>query len=516
MSRLKNFSRNVTASYLQLGVNVVYSLVSIPLILHWLPKVEFGLWAVLVQLMGYIALVDLGMTSALARFLVDHKDQRGEGGYGSLLKTSVVVSVAQGLIVLAIVTLGSPLLAGLMKISPEYQQTFVTLLRIQGLIAAFTFCMNPLGMMLYAHQRMDIQIWQGIIILVASLGLLVLFLVKGCGIYSFVYANAIAALIAPGYLYWHCRRLGYLPHPGEWGKLSWETFKEVFVFGKDVFLMNLGAQLIVASQTIIITRTLGLVAATDWTVGTKVFMLMRQMVFQPYSAAAPGMCEMLARNETERLRHRFQNLVVLTASLGAVTGFGYALCNSLFVNVWTNGKIIWLPLNDALLGVWIFFTAMQATHCNFVSVTKQIGGMRYLYFVEGCVFVSLSLLVGYRWDLSGIIVCSLLCVILFSCQFGLRRSGRYFQVRFLELALGWVRPSLNLALVLVPLGFAIWFATSGLPVFWRLVIHGVVAGLAGGFLFLRIGVPPEMLREAGARLPHPAARLLGMLVPRAV
>jgi len=68
MSRLKNFSRNVTTSYLQLGVNVIYSLVSVPLILHWLSKSEFGLWMLLVQLMSYIALVDLGMNSALARF----------------------------------------------------------------------------------------------------------------------------------------------------------------------------------------------------------------------------------------------------------------------------------------------------------------------------------------------------------------------------------------------------------------------------------------------------------------
>ena len=79
MSRLKNFSRNLATSYLQLGVNVVYSLVSIPLILHWLPRAEFGMWAVLVQLMTYISMVDLGINQAIARFLVDHKDRRGEG-----------------------------------------------------------------------------------------------------------------------------------------------------------------------------------------------------------------------------------------------------------------------------------------------------------------------------------------------------------------------------------------------------------------------------------------------------
>lgn len=513
MSRLKNFSRNVTTSYLQLGVNVVYSLASVPLILHWLSKSEFGLWMLLVQLMSYIALVDLGMNSALARFLVDHKDQRGAGGYGALVKASVLVSAAQGLIVLAVVTLGSPLLAELMKIQPEYQKTFVDLMRIQGLIAAFTFCTNPLGMMLYAHQRMDITNRASIFSLAASLGLLLLFLLQGCGIYSFVYANAITALMVPGYLFWHCRRLGFVPQAGDWGTASVKTFKELFLFGKDVFLMNLGAQLVTASQVIIVSRTLGLEAAATWSVGTKLWMLMRQVMFQPYSAASPGLCEMLARNETERLRYRFKNLVLLTASLGVFLGMAYALCNSLFITVWTGGKIAWSPLNDVLLGLWIFITAMQAPHCGFVTVTKQIGGMRYIFFVEGCCFVTLSLLLGYRWGLPGILVCSLLCLVLFSYQFGLRRSERYFQVPIWELAVDWVRPALKLAVVLALVGAITWFATLDLPVIWRLVIHGAVSGFVGGYLFLRIGLPPEMVQEAGARLPRPAARLLEALVP---
>lgn len=515
MSRLKNFSRNLATSYLQLGVNVVYSLASVPLILHWLPKAEFGLWAVLVQLMSYITLVDLGINQAIARFLVDHKDQKHQGEYGALVRTSLLVSVAQGLMVLIAVTLGSPLLADLMRIPPEYQATFITLMRIQGVIAAFMFCMNPLAMMLNAHQRMDIISRQTIFSLVVSLGLLVMFLIKGCGIYSFIYANAIVAVITPGQLFWHCRRLGFIPRAGEWGKISWHQFKEVCLYGKDVFLLNLGIQLSINSQTIIISRTLGLEAAAAWSVGTKIFALMGRMQFQPYSAATAGLCEMVVRNETERLRSRFQNLVVLTASIGAFLGVSLALCNSLFIEVWTGGKIVWSPWNDVLLGSWLFFTAMQTTHCNFVSVTKKIGAMRYVYFVEGFSFVTLSLLVGYRWELPGIIVCSLFCLILVPYQFGLWRSSQYFHLKFANLAVEWVRPSLKLVGVLVPLALVLWLVTSGFPPIWRLLIHAVAMAFIGGIFFLRIGLPPEAVREAGARLPLLAVRLLRLIVPSA-
>jgi O-antigen/teichoic acid export membrane protein len=513
MSRLKNFSRNLATSYLQLGVNVVYSLVSIPLILHWLPRAEFGLWAVLVQLMAYISLVDLGVNQAIARFLVDHKDHRSEGEYGALVRTSALVSAVQGLIVLAVVMMGSPLLAGLMKIPAEYSATFITLMRLQGVIAAFIFCTNPLSIMLNAHQRMDLLARQSIYNLMLSLGLLWLFLRQGCGIYSFIYVGAIIALIAPCQLFWYCRRLGFLPRAGEWGKISWPQFKEVLLYGKDVFLMNVGAQIITTSQIIIISRALGLEAAAAWTVGTKVFMLVRQVLFQPYSAAVAGLSEMVVRNEHDRLQLRFKNLVVLTASLGVFLGVTFALCNSLFVMVWTGGKIVWSPWNDVLLAIWFFGSSLQCTHCNFVGITKQIGVMSYLYFVEGCCFVALALLLGYRWGLPGIIGCSLVCTLLFSCQFGLWRSSQYFHLKFRNLAFEWVRPSWKFAAVLVPVALILWIATTGMPSLWRLAIHGVAMGLVGGILFLRLGLPPEVVRETGARLPPLAARLLVMLAP---
>ena len=50
MSRLKNFTRHPATGCLQLEINAVSSPVSIPLILHWLPKAEFGVGALLVRI----------------------------------------------------------------------------------------------------------------------------------------------------------------------------------------------------------------------------------------------------------------------------------------------------------------------------------------------------------------------------------------------------------------------------------------------------------------------------------
>ena len=506
MSRLKHFSRNLAVSYLQLGVNVIYSLVSVPLILYWLPRAEFGMWAVLVQLMGYVSLIDLGMTSAASRLLVDYKDRRSDGGYGSLIQTAFLVSLSQGVLILAAVTFSAPLLASLMKIPAEYQPTFIALMRWQGAVTAVSFCLRPLTLMLSAYQRLDVCSAGESISACTSLGLLVLFLLKGCGIYSFVYAATVTAVVSPAWLLWNCWRLDFLPRTGEWGHATWKMFIEVFNYGKDVFLFSLGGQLIISSQTIIVSRFLGLDMAAAWSVGTKMFNLCMPLVLRPMYVSLSALSEMVVREEVDRLRSRFKGLVVLIGSLGIFLGVSYVLCNSLFVGIWTHGRIMWPALNDLLLAVWLVLISMQTVHCNFVFVIKQIGGARYILFAEGITFVALAALVGSHWGLPGIIATSVVCTTVFSWQYSVRRSRNYFHCGWWEVATGWVRPCLKLALVYGGVAAMVWLATSGLPPLVRLCLHAFVAATIGGILFLRLGFPPEMIREIAGRLPQPVAK----------
>jgi len=117
---------------------------------------------------------------------------------------------------------------------------------------------------------------------------------------------------------------------------------------------------------------------------------------------------------------------MLTASLSGFAAVSFVLCNSLFIPLWTHGKIQWPVTNDVLLGIWMIVLAVLHCHNSFVLLTKKIGFLRWVYFVEGIVFVTLSLLVARRGGLPAIIACSIVCSILFSGAYGVRRISRYF------------------------------------------------------------------------------------------
>src|SRR6478672_11842932 len=120
MSRFRNTARSLSSGYLAMASNIIYTLASVPLALHYLSKDEFGLWALAMQVAAYLKLIDLGVTGAVWRILVDHKDDRAGGEYNSVIKTGVLVFIVQGLFVIVGGCVVAYWVPGVMQVPAEY------------------------------------------------------------------------------------------------------------------------------------------------------------------------------------------------------------------------------------------------------------------------------------------------------------------------------------------------------------------------------------------------------------
>src|SRR6478735_3891045 len=110
MSRIRRLLYGVASSYFLLGATVAYTLASIPLALHYLSLEEFGLWSMATQMIGYLSLLDLGLSNSVSRLLIDYKDRADPRAYATMLKTGALVTLIQGIVVLAVGMLLAPFL----------------------------------------------------------------------------------------------------------------------------------------------------------------------------------------------------------------------------------------------------------------------------------------------------------------------------------------------------------------------------------------------------------------------
>ena len=502
MPRFRRVLHGATSGYVLLIVTSLYQLASVPLALHYLSKERFALWALMASIGGYLSLIDLGMSGSVARLLIDHKDSREGGTYGSLIRTGWLVLGVQGAIVFLAGFGLAPAICELLAIQPDLQSEFIQLLRWQSIIWALSFGLRIFSHLLQAHQRIDIINYTQIAGLGLSFGLLWFFFHAGQGVFSLVWSGLPGAFLGPAVMWLACWQMRVFPPSGAWGRASWRDFKEIFGYGKDLFLVSVGTQLIMASQTMIITRRLGLEAAAVWSIGTKTFALVSQVVWRFSDVSGPAFAEMIARGEHSTLRERYRTIVVSTVSLSALAAVIYALCNSLFVTVWTHHKIAWPPWNDVLLAAWMIVLALVHCHNCFVLLTKKIGFMRYVYFVEGIVFVTMTILT-IRWGgLPAMILCSITCSILFSGTYGLWRVSRYFNLPLREVGLGWLALAAKVLVSFAPVALVGWWMLNWLdsPIL-RLALNGLLGGSLGFYLFLRYGLPHELKRELIARAP---------------
>ena len=151
MTRSKRFAHSLLSGYLLVGVNVVYTLISFPLGLHFLSKEEFGLWTAVMQVASLnLILIDLGMSGSIARILIDHKDEKNSSSYGTVILTGVLVLCVQAALIAALGSLLSFWLPDWMKIPEKFWRIFRILMMAQCMVLGVGYAGRIFGF-IYKH-----------------------------------------------------------------------------------------------------------------------------------------------------------------------------------------------------------------------------------------------------------------------------------------------------------------------------------------------------------------------------
>jgi O-antigen/teichoic acid export membrane protein len=511
MSRLHRAIKGVASSYILLAATALYSLGSIPVALHYLDKSQFGLWVVMGTVVGYISLMDMGMTGAASRLLIDHKDDRDGGEYGSLLKTGLLVCSIQGGIILCIGLFFSGYSSQLLNIPDSLQLSFIQLMQWQCGVIALSFTIRILGMMLGAHQRMDISNYAGAVGLIVNFSIQWTFFHLEKGVLSLAFGALGATLFAGATQFVACFQQRLFPARGSWGRMSWVHFKELFHFGKDLLLVSAGTQMIMASQSIVITRVLGLEAAAAWGVGTRVYNLLNQVIWRISDMSGAAFAEMMVRGEYESLGDRYRTIAILSISVAGWVAVSFASCNSLFVTIWSHGKIQWPVENDILLGILMIIGSIVHCHGTFILITKKIGFMRYIYFLEGSVFVIISFLVARHGGLPVIILSSIICSLLFSGPYLIWRICDYFGFSVQVVTFGLILPASKMLGAYIPFVSLVVYLCININNIERIGINIILSLTLGSYLLLRFGIDKKLKKEFKERAPHWALPYLNYL-----
>ena len=467
------------------------------------------MFMLLVQLAGYLVLIEFGMAGAAARLLIDHKDRPDTGSYGSLIITGSVVFTVQALAIVLLGYAGATYIVRAIGVPPELAESAAYLLRWLCACFAFTTVFKMLGAALYAHKRLDVIGYLSVLNLLVGLGTMAIVLALGGGLTGLVIVFATQALLTVSCQAIACVKLHLLPNRRSWGRPTATRFKEMFSFAKDIFLINLSNQLLEASQLIIITRTMGLAAAAMWSVGTKIFNLIFQLLTRIEGTAIVFFSEMMVRGEHERLKIRFRQVYQLSAGF-AVASLAVAIAiNAPFVSLWAEPSLAWSMPLSAAMALAVFLSVVTRCHVDLILHTKKVFGLRYIYLLEAMTFVGLAFFLAPIIGFYGIVLSAICCLLLIRFVYTTWRVASYFHVQVRTVGLIWLKRPLLASLVLGPFVLCSpWvidkFSTPSL----QLVAAALWTTVPAAGILAFLALPPDSSGEIRAMIGKRATSLI--------
>jgi O-antigen/teichoic acid export membrane protein len=391
-------------------------------------------------------------------------------------------------------------LAGLFDVPPKFLPTFRWLVGGQSALLGFTFGARIFGFVLQAHHRYDAFNYAQIGSFALNLLVLWAGFIFGGGVYSLLLASAASLLFTAFFTGIASQRLGLMPRRNSWGSISGAVFRNLFGYAVDIFLLSIGQQLISTSQVFVVSRTMGLSAAAVWSVATKAFLLGQQMVWRILDFSAAAFSEMMTRQETDRLKNRFRDVVILTASVSVIMGGAVALCNPSFLKIWTHDRISWSLSADLLMGLSVVVYSVTRCFTGFIGLTKEIRWMKFIYIIEGASFVLQALLAVRHFGFAGVIGAGVLTNLLCSGAYGIVRADKYLAISSREMIFGWMKFPGRLLLITTVVATALWFSIRELPAWAQLLIGGGMLTVISCFSLWQFGLPPAFQKEAASLL----------------
>lgn len=432
VGRTSKAIKGTMTSFLQYGLQIVLQAILMPLILHMAGSETIGAYAILMQVMGYGILLDLGFGTALSRYLAQTFGF-SDGGkkFVDVFNGGRIFYLVSNIIFGLLVIIFSFWVNSFLQVDETILNQARLSLYLYGLwiilrtpIAIYNHALN-------ASQNMAIANFIAIVgNAVRLIGSLVLILLKA-GLVGLILANIIAEALTYYLQYRYFNRL--FPHyKFGWKITDWPLFKEVYNFGLKYYGVNIANVFFYGIDSLIVGYLYGAAAASIYYLTKMPTYLVFQLIFRISDNAAPAANELFAKGDFTALRKAYFR--ILRYSVILIIPFAILMTglNRILIFVWANPSQYAGDVMTIFIAVFAIVQVISHVDATVVVVFGKIKGWSTLAIVTGILQLPLALLLGKTMGLQGIALAgTVMC--LPGLLFLLYRSITVLEIKIIQL-----------------------------------------------------------------------------------
>lgn len=292
----RGFLVNTLWTWAAVVTSLALALLVTPLVIRRLGPDAYGLWVLAFSFTEYYSIVDLGVRSAVVKYVAQHTTLGETDELHRVLNTAFAYFGLGGVALLVFTLLIAPVVSGMFDVPPELRATSVHVLMATGAGVAATFAFMWLGASLEAIQRFDLSYRIMIGINIARVAAMVALLLLGFGLFAVV-AIALAARLLQCVLVY---RAFMRQFPGlHWSRqlVSRSTFRKLFGFSVFTLPSTAGAMLLEHGPGVIVGFALPVAYVGYYNLPRRLLQSVLDLVHRMGSVTTARSAELAARND---------------------------------------------------------------------------------------------------------------------------------------------------------------------------------------------------------------------------
>jgi O-antigen/teichoic acid export membrane protein len=385
-----------------LGASTVVAFLLTPFIIRHLGKTGYGIWALVGSLTGYYGLFNLGVDSALTRYIARYAAQGDEESLNETASTAIIMFCCTGIVVVIVSFLLAEPLARFFQVGPEQLADFRHVVRIIGFVTGLSFPASVFAAIIRAHERFVAVNCATVVITLLQSALVVLFLAVGWGLSGVALASLGGGLTALVVNYFLSRRL--TPHLRiRLALAKWSVFRMLIAYGS-VTTIIVAADLVRGSQmdSFVVGKWVGLSAVGVYAIASVINGYVVRLVVTGMAVLTPRFAALDGREDHAQLRR----LLVKALSVSGFLSFGACMMAILFAKPfilwWVGQDFVEATTVLCILTAGTAFAVSQNPAIGFLYALNKHYAYAIATICEGAANLALSIALVHKYGIIGV------------------------------------------------------------------------------------------------------------------
>lgn len=320
---------NYAGRVINLGVWFVLT----PIILTHLGKTNYGLWALVASFVAYGSLADVGIASAITKYVAEYRTRGDSATASELIATALWLYCGLGLAVIAIGLLLAPLVPDLINVPRSEHATASWLFVITAVGVAVQLPSNCAIAVLRGLNRFDLMNLIGsLAMLNLGVGIIVILVLGGKVL-------AITALVIPVTLLWLIPTIWLIHRIAPELRFGFHGARRsharrVLLFSSALFGIQVAQVVKLQSDEIVIGASLPVSNVSPYSVARKLSTLPGQLTNQFVLVLLPLASRLHAEGDAGMLREIYLSGIRLTLALFSIVGGALIIFARPFLGAW--------------------------------------------------------------------------------------------------------------------------------------------------------------------------------------